>query len=138
MNWQCQEVLVHRLMDKIRKNAEQIYRYEEEDTENADVVIVSYGISSRVAYRAIALARQQGIKVGFIRLVVVWPFPEKRIEELAAKAKALVTVEMNYGQVALEVERCAHGKCKTLLAPHGGGWVHNPQDILAKIKEALQ
>jgi len=138
MNWQCQEVLVHRLMDKIRKNAEQIYRYEEENTEDADVIIVSYGISSRVAYRAIALAKQQGIKIGFLRLIVVWPFPERRIEELALKTKALVTVEMNYGQVALEVERCAHGKCKTVLVPHGGGWVHDPQDILVKIKEALK
>lgn len=138
MNWQCQEVLVRRLVDKIKTNADQIYRYEEENTDDADVVIVSYGISSRVAYRAIAMARKEGIKVGFIRLIVVWPFPEKKIEELAAKSKALVTVEMNYGQISLEVERCAHGKCKTLLAPHGGGWVHDPQDILAKIKEALK
>jgi 2-oxoglutarate ferredoxin oxidoreductase subunit alpha len=101
-------------------------------------VVVSYGISSRVSYRAIELARKQGIKVGFLRLVVVWPFPDKRIAELAQKIKAFVTVEMNYGQIALEVERNVHGKCKTFLCPHMGGWVHDPSDILKAIKEAAK
>ncbi|MGB9721547.1 MAG: 2-oxoacid:acceptor oxidoreductase subunit alpha [bacterium] len=138
MNWQAQEKLVRRLVEKIRKNADKIIRFEEEEIDNADVVIISYGISSRVAYKAIAEARKQGIKVGFLRLIVVWPFPEKRIFELAGKVKALITVEINYGQIALEVERCAKGKCKTMLVPHGGGWVHNPDDILSAIKEGLK
>jgi 2-oxoglutarate ferredoxin oxidoreductase subunit alpha len=138
MNWQAQEKLVRRLVEKIRKNADKIIRYEEEETDDADVVIISYGISSRVAYKAIAEARKQGIKVGFLRLIVVWPFPEKRIFELAGKVKSLITVEINYGQIALEVERCAKGRCKTLLVPHGGGWVHNPDDILNAIKEGLK
>jgi len=138
MNWQAQEKLVRRLVEKIRKNADKIIRYEEEETDDADVVIISYGISSRVAYKAIAEARKQGIKVGFLRLIVVWPFPEKRIFELAGKVKSLITVEINYGQIALEVERCAKGRCKTMLVPHGGGWVHNPDDILNAIKEGLK
>jgi 2-oxoglutarate ferredoxin oxidoreductase subunit alpha len=138
MSWQAQEKLVRRLVEKIHKNADKIIRYEEEQTDDADVVIVSYGISSRVAYKAIAEARRQGIKVGFLRLIVVWPFPEKRIFELAGKVKSLITVEINYGQIALEVERCAKGRCKTMLVPHGGGWVHNPDDILNAIKEGLK
>ncbi|MEO0206819.1 MAG: transketolase C-terminal domain-containing protein, partial [candidate division WOR-3 bacterium] len=138
MNWQTQEKLVHRLVDKIRKNADKIIHVEEDGTDSADVVIVSYGISSRVAYKAIAEARRQGIKVGFLRLIVVWPFPEKKIFELAGKVKTLITVEINYGQIALEVERCAKGRCKTLLVSHGGGWVHNPDDILAAIKDGLK
>ncbi len=138
MNWQAQEKLVRRLVEKIRKNADKIVRFEEEETDSADVVVVSYGISSRVAYKAIADARRQGIRVGFLRLIVVWPFPEKRIFELASRVKALITVEINYGQIALEVERCAKGRCKTLLVPHGGGWVHNPDDILNAIKEGLK
>ncbi len=138
MNWQAQEKLVRRLIEKIKKNADKIFRFEEDNTEGADVVVISYGISSRVSYKAIEECRKQGIKVGFLRLIVVWPFPEKRILELASKIKAFVTVEINYGQVALEVERCSQGKCKTLLSPHGGGWVHDPKDIVAKIKEALK
>ncbi len=138
MNWQCQEQLVRRLVDKIRKNADHIVRYEEENIEDADVVIVTYGISSRVAYKAIEECRKFGIKVGFLRLIVVWPFPEKKIFELAQRVKALITVEINYGQVYYEVERCAKGKCRTLLVPHGGGWVHNPVDIVEAIKEGVK
>jgi 2-oxoglutarate ferredoxin oxidoreductase subunit alpha len=138
MSWQCQEQLVHRLVDKIRKNADDIVRYDEEELENADVVIVTYGISSRVAYKAIEECRKLGIKVGFLRLIVVWPFPEKKIFELAQKVKALITVEINYGQVYFEVERCAQGKCKNILVPHGGGWVHDPADIVRAIKEGVK
>jgi len=138
MNWQGQEKLVRRLIEKIRKNADKIVRFEEEAIDGADVVVISYGISSRVAYKAIEEARKQGIKVGFLRLIVVWPFPEMRIKELASKVKALVTVEINYGQMAREVERCAAGQCKTLLSPHGGGWVHEPSDILSVIKQGLK
>jgi len=138
MNWQCQEKLVRRLVEKIRKNGDKIIRFEEENIEGADVVVVSYGISSRVSYKAIEECRKQGIKVGYLRLIVVWPFPEKIIKELASKVKALVTVEINYGQIALEVERCAQGRCKTVLVPHGGGWVHDPQDIVKAIKESVR
>ncbi len=138
MNWQCQEKLVRRLIDKIEKNANEIIRVEEDGVDGADVVIISYGISSRVAYKAIQEARKNGIKVGFLRLITIWPFPEKRIFDLAGKVKALITVEINYGQIALEVERCAHGKCRTILVPHGGGWVHEPSDIYAAIKEGLK
>ncbi|HEX7320821.1 MAG TPA: 2-oxoacid:acceptor oxidoreductase subunit alpha [bacterium] len=138
MNWQSQEKLVRRLIEKIEKNAHKIIRYEEDGVDGADVVIISYGISSRVAYKAIEEARKNGIKAGFLRLITIWPFPEKHINELAGKVKALITVEINYGQIALEVDRCARGKCRTLLVPHGGGWVHEPSDIYAAIKEGLK
>ncbi|KPJ53590.1 2-oxoglutarate ferredoxin oxidoreductase subunit alpha [candidate division TA06 bacterium DG_24] len=138
MSAECQEQLVRRLVEKIRLHADQIIRFEEDEIEDADVVVVSYGISSRVAVRAIALARKEGIKVGHLRLIVVWPFPEKRIHELAKKIKAFVVVEINYGQMVYEVERCAHGQAEAILVPHGGGWVHDPADILEKIKEAAR
>ena len=63
------------------------------------------------------MARKKGVKVGFIRLIVVWPFPEKRIRELASKVKAFVVPEINYGQIVLEVERCAGGKCLRSVCP---------------------
>ena len=87
---------------------------------------------------AIARARKEGIKVGQIKMVTVWPFPEKRIAELAQKVKALIMVEMNYGQVFLEMDRIARGKCKTYLAGHAGGTVHKPEDIYQIIKEAVK
>ncbi|MFH1941697.1 MAG: 2-oxoacid:acceptor oxidoreductase subunit alpha [bacterium] len=138
MSAECQEQLVHRLVNKIRLNADKICRYEELDVEDADVVVVSFGITSRVAVEAIGLAKKEGIKVGMLRLIVVWPFPESRIRELAALGKALVMAEMNYGQIFWEVERCAQGKVPVLLAGHGGGTVHNPEDIAEKIMEAYK
>ncbi|KPL19536.1 MAG: 2-oxoglutarate ferredoxin oxidoreductase subunit alpha [candidate division Zixibacteria bacterium SM23_81] len=138
MSADCQEELVRRLVNKIRKNADHIVEYEEEQTDGADVVVISYGITSRVALRAVDLARQEGIKVGILRLIVVWPFPEKRIRELAGKVKAFVMPEINYGQMVLEVDRCACGRAEVALVPHGGGWVHDPEDILHTIRQAAK
>ena len=138
MSVKCQEWLVPRLVDKIRKNADDIIDFEEEETNGADVVVLSYGISARVSRMAIDLAREKGIKVGFLRLRAVWPFPEKRIAALAKKIKSFVVVEINLGQIFYEVERCAAGQCETLLSPHAGGGVHDPEDILKVIEKGAK
>ena len=137
INAEAQDKNVRHLVDKIRRNAEKICIYEEDQTDNADVIVVSYGISSRVALRAVEEARDKGIKVGTLRLVTVWPFPEKRIQQLARKVKSFVVPEINMGQVVLEVERCSKGDAKSILVPHAGGWVHDPKDILAAIEEGV-
>ncbi|MBU0640870.1 MAG: 2-oxoacid:acceptor oxidoreductase subunit alpha [Planctomycetes bacterium] len=138
MSAACQEQNVHRLVYKIRDNVERIVRFEEEDTAGADVVLVTYGITARVARMGIDLARRRGAKVGVIRLVVVWPFPERRIRELAGQIKAFVVPEINYGQMVLEVERCAAGRAPAILVPHGGGGVHDPKDICEAILRAAK
>ena len=136
MNHKAQEKLVHRLVDKIRKNADKLVRVEMEGVEGADVVVVTYGITSRISRRAIAMAREKGVKVGFLRLIIAWPFPEKLIAEIAGKVKAFVVPELNYGQMFYEVERCAAGKCKSILVGHGGGEVHEPEVIFDAIMKA--
>ena len=139
MNAAAQEKLVRRLVDKIRKNADVIARFEEDGVEDADVVVVAFGITSRVAYAAVEMARQRGLKVGMLRPIVLWPFPEKRIRELAKRVKAFVVAELNYGQICLEVERLAAGRgSRVVLAGHGGGTVHEPEAILEKIMEAYR
>lgn len=138
MTWRSQEKLVRRLVNKVRKNVESITRYEERDMEDADVVVVAYGITSRVALRAIQMARAEGIRAGLLRPIVVWPFPEKRIRKLSEKVKAFVVVEMNYGQIYYEVERCAAGKARTELVEHGGGTVHDPEAVLKAIREVAR
>jgi 2-oxoglutarate ferredoxin oxidoreductase subunit alpha len=138
MSEEVQETCVRRLVEKIRNNAEKIVRYEEEDTEDADVVVIAYGITARVAREGIELARSQGAKVGFLRLVVVWPFPERRIHELAGNIKAFVVPEINYGQIVLEVVRCAAAQAAAIHCAHGGGGVHDPQRICAAILEAAK
>jgi len=144
MNWIAQEKLIRRLVDKIRKQADDIVRFEETGIEDekgnmaADVVVVSYGITSRVAMRGIEMAREKGVKVGMHRLIVTWPFPEKRMRELSKKAKAIVVAEMNYGQMFFEVERLAAGRCPVTLCGHGGGMVHDPKTICDAIMEVAR
>ena len=138
MSAACQEKCVRRLIEKITRNADQIVRFEEEGTQGADVVLVAYGITARVAQMGMEMARQQGVKVGMIRLIVAWPFPEKRIKELAGKIKAFVVPEVNYGQMVLEVQRCAEGRAPAILVPHGGGGVHDPEAIVEAIVGAAK
>ncbi len=123
-----------RLVDKIKKNKDKIIELKEEGMDDCEVVVVSYGITSRVAIKGIDMARKKGIKVGNLRLVTVWPFPDEKIRELAKKVKAFVVPEINYGQIVFEVERCCGGKANVVLVPHGGAGVHNPQDICEAIE----
>ena len=110
--------------------------FEEEDLEGADVVVVSYGITSRVAQRAIEMARERGLRVGKLRLITAWPFPRRRFVNWLPSVKAFVVPELNLGQMVREVERAAGGKAKTFAVPHAGGSVHRPEDILKVIVEA--
>ena len=134
----AQERLVRRLVDKIRLNRKDIINYEEVGTEDAEVVVCAYGITARVARRAVQQARDEGIRAGLLRLITVWPFAEDRVRELSQQVKAFVVPEINYGQIVLEVERCTGGRAKTLLLPHMGGGMHQPQTILEGIREALR
>jgi 2-oxoglutarate/2-oxoacid ferredoxin oxidoreductase subunit alpha len=136
MTAEAQEKLVRRLIDKIELNKDDIIELEEDEIDGADVVVCSYGISARVALLAVKAAREEGIKVGMLRLITAWPFPNNRIKELAGKIKAFVVPELNAGQMALEVERCAGGAAETVLVGHMGGNVHDPQVILKAIRKA--
>ncbi|HSQ74263.1 MAG TPA: 2-oxoacid:acceptor oxidoreductase subunit alpha, partial [Bacteroidota bacterium] len=95
--------------------------------------VVTYVITSRTALPAIARSLQEGVKVGHLRLIVAWPFPEQRIRELASRIRAFVVPELNLGQMVLEVERCAAGKVPVTLVGHTGGTVHQPEDIYRAI-----
>jgi 2-oxoglutarate ferredoxin oxidoreductase subunit alpha len=130
-----QAKLIRRLREKITRGMDRITQVEEDNVDGAEVVVVSYGITMRVAQRAIKLARAEGIAVGGMRLVTVWPFPEERIHALAGRVRALVIPELNMGQVALEVERCARGATQVIPVPHAGGTVHDPQQILDAIRK---
>jgi 2-oxoglutarate ferredoxin oxidoreductase subunit alpha len=88
-----------------------------------------------VAQRAIDAGRKRGLRVGKLRLITAWPFPEKKIASLAEQVKALVVPELNLGQMVREVERAANGRAKTLAVSHAGGGVHNPDEILNAIVE---
>jgi 2-oxoglutarate ferredoxin oxidoreductase subunit alpha len=138
MTAEAQDQLVRRLVDKIRLNRKDIIRYEEVGIEDAEVIVCAYGITARVARLVVQQARDAGIRAGMLRLITVWPFAEDRVRELAQQVKAFVVPEINYGQIVLEVERCAAGKANTVLVPHMGGGVHHPQTIMKAIKEVVR
>ena len=138
MNAKAQDKLVRRLQEKITRNADKLIKTEEEGIEDADVVVVSYGITSRVAQRAIEMARDRGLKVGKLRLIIAWPFPDKRLREVAQHVKAFVVPELNLGQMSREVERVAGPFARTIPVTHAGGTVHDPQQILDAIMEAAK
>jgi 2-oxoglutarate ferredoxin oxidoreductase subunit alpha len=132
---ETQQRLVERLIGKIRNNRDDIIELHEDQVDGADVIVVAYGITARTAARPVHMAREMGLKVGLLKLVTVWPFAEDRIRELAPKVKAFVVPEINMGQIAYEVERCAGGQAETILIPHAGGGLHNPDDVLKAIRK---
>jgi 2-oxoglutarate ferredoxin oxidoreductase subunit alpha len=129
---------VGHLVGKIRDHTEEIVRFEEEDVEGAEVVVLAYGITARVARLGIEMARREGVRVGFIRPIVIWPFPERRIRELASRVRAFVVPEINLGQIVLEVERCAAGQAAAISVPHPAGGVHDPEVICKAIVGAVR
>jgi 2-oxoglutarate ferredoxin oxidoreductase subunit alpha len=131
------ERLIRRLVDKIRLNASAIIRTEAVDLEEAQVVVVAYGCTARAAREAVGQLRARGKKAGFLRLITLWPFPEEQIRRLAEQVRAFIVPEINYGQMAYEVDRCAQGRAETVLLPLMGGAIHTPQEIAEAAEEYL-
>jgi len=138
MNVDTQDRSIRRLQDKLKPLSDGRALYETEYLEDAEVVVVSYGITSRVAQRALQLARKQGVRAGRFRLISAWPFPERRIRDLAGRVKAFVVPELNLGQMVHEVERAVAGRAAVIPVSHAGGSVHNPDTILKAIVEAAR
>ncbi len=137
MTIEAHDKLVRRLVNKIRKNADDIIILEEKNLEDAEIVVVSYGVTSRVVPPTVEKARREGIKIGQLRLLTVWPFPEKRVAELSQKIKAWVVPEINLGQIVREVERAVSKDSKVVPVSHAGGDVHDADDIYKIIKELV-
>ena len=128
------EKLVHRINDKIQQHADEIIELEEWQLEDADIAVVSFGSTARTARRAVAVAREDGIKAGLLRLITVWPFAGERIRALDERVRAFVVPEVNLGQVATQVERFAHKP--VLWVNKAGGEMMPPEPIIEAIREA--
>ena len=127
--------LVTRLCNKITENTKEITSIEHQFLDDAETIVLSYGIPSRSALTAVKQARQQGLKVGYIKLGVVWPFPIDTLQELTKNAKRIIVPELNLGQVYLEVDRVLGKHAKVELLSKIGGALHTPGEILDKIVE---
>lgn len=132
-----QERNVRHIVDKIRNNAEKIIKVEQVALNDAKVVVVAYGCTARVARQAVENLRARGKKVGMLRLITVWPFPSRLIRTLAKRVRTFIVPEINYGQMAYEVERTAGGKAETVLMGLMGGSIHTPEEIEDAVAENL-
>ena len=134
MDEKTQAQMVNRLIQKIVSNRNDIIRTENTYLEDAEIVVVAYGISARSARQAVRDARAGGIRAGLIKLETVWPFPEELIRDVATRVRALIMPEINAGQMVLELQRCAGGACPVHLVSNFGGSIIHPAVILDAIK----
>jgi 2-oxoglutarate ferredoxin oxidoreductase subunit alpha len=134
---ETQAEMMARITEKIQKNLDDIIRTDSLLLDDAEIAVVSYGISARTSMAAVAEARKLGIKAGLLRLITIWPFPEEQIRKLADRVKGFVTVEINLGQIHREVERCAGGKVPVFLVGHPGGTIIHPDSVVKILKEAF-
>jgi len=135
MNAEANQWNVTRIMEKIHANRKDIIQIEKSKIRGAQVVVVSYGISARTSLWPVERARKEGIKVGYLRLITVWPFPDEIIRKLAPKVDAFIVPEINMGQISREVERCARGDARVIGVNKPGGDILDPDDVLAAIRE---
>ena len=112
-------------------------RYEDSCCEDADILIVAYGISARVSRGAVDALREQGIKAGLMRPKTLWPFPQDHLRELAAKAKAVLVVELSEGQLYGDICRYVQGLAPVHLLSHSGGVRVTPAEVVKKIIEMM-
>jgi 2-oxoglutarate/2-oxoacid ferredoxin oxidoreductase subunit alpha len=132
-----QERNVRHLVDKIRKNAHKIIQFETFGLDHAQVVVVAYGCTARVARQAVENLRTRGHRAGLVRLITLWPFPSNLIRDLAKRVKAFIVPEINYGQMAYEVERTSQGNAEVVLMALMGGSIHTPSEIEEAMGEYL-
>ena len=121
------------LQEKYRQLQKEV-RWEENKTEDADIVIVAFGLTSRICDKAMNLAREKGIKVGSLRPITLYPFPTDAIAKLAERAKAFLTVEMNAGQMVQDVRLAVNGKKEVNFYGRMGGMIPSPEEVLTKIE----
>ena len=130
---EVQQKLIGRIYRKILDHKDDIIDYETFELEDAEVAIVSTGIVSRSAIRAVKMLREKGVKAGLLKLNTVWPFDFDMIEELAERVRKIYVPEMNMGQLYHLVKEGANGKAEVELISKIGGEVHTPMEIVERV-----
>lgn len=130
--------LIKKLSNKIFNHRKQIIRIEENDLDDAEVVIISYGLTSRAVLESVRIARKEGMKVGSFRPITLWPFPEEAIEDLSKQVRTIIVCENNLGQFYTFVKAAACENCQVrFLPPKILGTLYHPEEILSEVKEVI-
>jgi 2-oxoglutarate ferredoxin oxidoreductase subunit alpha len=133
-----QEKFNLKLIAKYREMEENEVRYEEFMTEDAEYLFVAYGTSARICQKAIQLARNEGIKAGLLRPITLFPFPKKRLGEMALKVKGMISVEMSAGQMVEDVMLSVNGKIPVSHYGRMGGMIPTPDEVVENLREFIK
>ena len=126
-----------KLQKKYRKIEEEEVRFEMINCDDAEILIVAYGSSARIAQKTLLLARDKGLKVGLLRPITLYPFPEKQIRQLANQVKGILSLELSAGQLVEDVKLAVEGKVKVIHYGRMGGMIYNPDEVLEIIEQKL-
>ena len=132
------DAFIRRLHDKIQKNIKDIIINEKYFLDDAKIALIAYGSVARAAERTVKLAREEGLKVGLLKLLTIWPFCSEEVNRLAQQVDLIIVPEMNLGQMVLEVERASQGKCRVVPYGRVDGELINPIEILGTIREEIK
>jgi 2-oxoglutarate ferredoxin oxidoreductase subunit alpha len=127
-----------RLQEKYRKIEGNEVRYEAIQTEDAEYILVAYGLSARIAQRVLEIARQQGIKLGLLRPISLYPYPYDVLNKLADKAKGMFVLEMNAGQMVEDVRLAVNGKVPVGFYGRMGGIIPMPEETFIELNKFIQ
>jgi 2-oxoglutarate ferredoxin oxidoreductase subunit alpha len=134
---QMEQINLH-LQEKYRTIAERETRYESLHTDDAECVIVGYGLAARIAHRAVELARAEGIRAGLLRPITLFPFPAKPLRALAEQVEGMLVVEMNAGQMVEDVRLSVEGRVPVTYYGRMGGIIPSPEEVLHALTTMLR
>jgi 2-oxoglutarate ferredoxin oxidoreductase subunit alpha len=127
-----------KLQGKYKQICDNEKRWEEIQTDDAEIVLVAFGLSARISQKAVDLAREKGIKAGLFRPITLYPYPYERLNKLADKADNFLVVEMNAGQMLEDVKLGVNGKKPVHFKGRMGGMIMNPEDIALEIERLVK
>lgn len=123
------------LQEKYKKMKEKETKYMAADTEDADLIVVAFGIAARIAFSAVKRLRKEGLKVGFFRPVTLFPFPGERLHALSGNGRKFLTIELNAGQMVEDVRLSVNGRSEVYFYGRPGGAIMTPEEVQEKIKQ---
>jgi 2-oxoglutarate ferredoxin oxidoreductase subunit alpha len=127
-----------RLQEKYRRITEKEVRFETVQAEDAEYLLVAYGLVARIAHRAVELARAEGIRAGLLRPITLYPFPSTPLNKLAQQVEGMLVVEMNAGQMVEDVRLAVGGKIPVSFHGRMGGIVPGPEEVLQELKRLMK
>lgn len=120
------------------KSLEAELKWEEYQTEDADIILVGYGLAARICSKTVDIAREHGIKAGMVRPITLFPYPYEVLSKLADRASQFLVVEMNAGQMVEDVRLAVNGKCPVAFKGRMGGMIPSPEEIFEKLETLIQ